>query len=68
MGRRWRREGRDTRVFAEGAFTWQWSVGVNWPEGFLEFDSTGFTQALRGPIITTSRQVLEPHQRQGASA
>ncbi len=27
---------------------WRWRIEVNWPEGFLEFEASGFTQWLVG--------------------
>src|ERR1700741_3140422 len=43
--------------------SWAWTIGVNWPEGFIAFESTGFTQALRAQVITKSEQCLEAHER-----
>jgi hypothetical protein len=43
--------------------SWAWSIGVNWPEGFITFESTRFTQVLRAPLITKSEQYLEPEER-----
>lgn len=60
--------GREKREFAHGGFTWFWSIGVNWPEGFLSFESTGFTKTLRGPAISTSEQLLDSKQRKPAGA
>jgi hypothetical protein len=46
--------------------SWAWTIGVNWPEGFITFESTGFTQTLRAPLITKSEQYLETHERRKA--
>jgi hypothetical protein len=43
--------------------SWAWSIAVNWPRGFITFESIGFTQVLRAPAITKSTQCLEPHER-----
>ena len=43
--------------------SWAWTIGVNWPEGFITFESTGFTQALRAPVVTKAEQCLETHER-----
>lgn len=42
---------------------WSWSIGINCPEGFIAFESTGFTQVLRAPLVTKNEQCLEPHER-----
>jgi len=54
---------REKCEFVNGAFSWRWTIGVNWPEGALSFESSGFTQTLRGPIVSTSEQLLDPKQR-----
>ena len=46
---------------------WAWTIGVNYPEGVISFQSTGFMQVLRGPLVTTSEQFLESSAR-GAGA
>jgi len=42
---------------------WRWSIGVNWPEGVITFESTGFTQTVWGQTVETAQQHLEPRQR-----
>ena len=48
--------------------SWAWSIGVNWPEGFITFESTGFTQVLRAAVITKFEQCLEPEERSSQTA
>ncbi len=42
---------------------WRWRIDVNWPEGFLEFEATGFSQWLVGEIIEQHGQSLRPADR-----
>ena len=54
----------------DSALSWTdaaWTIGVNWPEGFITFESTGFTQVLRAPVITKAEQCLETNERTPAS-
>jgi hypothetical protein len=48
--------------------SWAWTIGVNWPEGFITFESTGFSQTLRAPVITKAEQQLETHERKPLTA
>jgi hypothetical protein len=52
--------GREKLDYPKGS---RWSIGVNWPEGFITFESTGFTQAMWGITVETHRQSLEPRER-----
>jgi hypothetical protein len=47
---------------------WRWSIGVNWPEGFITFESSGFTQMAWGKVVETHRQHLEPRERKEEAA
>ncbi len=47
---------------AHGQF-YRWRIGVNWPEGFLEFEAPGFSQWLVGEIVEQDGQTLDPKQR-----
>lgn len=42
---------------------WRWRIDVNWPEGFLEFEATGFSQWLVGEIVEQEAQCLAPVER-----
>lgn len=45
------------------ATSYRWRIGLNWPEGFLEFDASGFSQWLVGEIVEQDGQTLDPAQR-----
>jgi hypothetical protein len=36
-----------------------WALDVNWPSGRIEFEASGFTQVLVGPVLTQPGQSLE---------
>ena len=42
---------------------WRWRIDINWPEGFLEFESSGFSQWLVGDVVEQDAQLLPPAQR-----
>lgn len=42
---------------------WRWRIDMNWPEGFLEFESSGFSQWLVGDVVAQPMPVLAPAQR-----
>jgi hypothetical protein len=42
---------------------WRWRIDVGWPEGFLEFESSGFSQWLVGDVLEQPAQGLQPAQR-----
>jgi len=46
-----------------GSKYYNWTIGINWPEGKIEFEATGFTQILTGNIIETDQQILTNEQR-----
>jgi len=58
--------GREEHIYPNGFKTFRWSIGVNWPEGALEFIASGFRQTIRGVPITTAEQVPTVAQRRGA--
>ncbi len=41
----------------------RWRIDFNWPEGFLEFDASGFSQWLVGEIVEQDAQTLDRAQR-----
>jgi hypothetical protein len=45
------------------ATSYRWRIALNWPEGFLEFDASGFSQWLVGEIVEQDGQTLDPAQR-----
>ncbi len=46
-----------------GHRSFRWRLPINWPNGVIEFDSSGFTQVLRAAPILVNRQALRPHER-----
>jgi hypothetical protein len=54
---------REPYVFPNGFSSYEWSVGVNWPEGFISFVAKGFTQELRSRPLLVSEQLLSTAQR-----
>ncbi|MFD0725766.1 hypothetical protein [Lysobacter brunescens] len=42
---------------------WRWRIDVGWPEGFLEFESTGFSQWLVGELVEQEAQCLAAADR-----
>ncbi len=42
---------------------WRWRIDVGWPEGFLEFESTGFSQWLVGEVVEQAAQSLAAADR-----
>ena len=51
------REDRDDRG------PWRWRIDVNWPEGFLAFEATGFSQWLVGEVVEQEAQSLQAVDR-----
>jgi hypothetical protein len=45
------------------AYSWQWRLRLNWPNGEITFTSPGFTQQLTGPVVETNSQCLTPAER-----
>jgi len=41
----------------------RWRIKVNWPDGAIIFESSGFTQVLRAAPTTLDRQTLEVIER-----
>ena len=41
-----------------GGRSFRWRFELDWPRGSIRFESPGFTQELRGPIVTTTDQLL----------
>ena len=42
---------------------WRWRIAIDWPEGALEFESTGFSQWLVGEAIAQASPILPPALR-----
>jgi hypothetical protein len=42
---------------------WRWRIDVNWPEGFLTFEATGFSQWLVGEVVEQEAQSLQAVDR-----
>ena len=40
----------------------RWEIGINWPEGVIAFNATGFVQELVGDAVVTDHQRL-PSER-----
>jgi hypothetical protein len=40
-----------------------WVIGLNWPEGEIRFEASGFEQKAWGAVTLGDRQVLAPAQR-----
>jgi hypothetical protein len=40
-----------------------WELEVNWPSGKIEFEASGFTQSLVGPVLTQGGQSLAAKDR-----
>ncbi|MBL8263251.1 MAG: hypothetical protein JNM58_12565 [Xanthomonadaceae bacterium] len=57
------REVEDDAGEREDTGPWRWRIDVNWPEGFLEFEATGFSQWLVGEILKLDGQSLRPADR-----
>ena len=43
-----------------------WKVLVNWPVGDITFEASGYEQRSEGSAVLTSRQHLQPSERNGA--
>jgi hypothetical protein len=53
-------DGRDDR---DDRGPWRWRIDVNWPEGFLAFEATGFSQWLVGEVVEQDAQCLQAVDR-----
>ena len=42
-----------------GQSSYRWSIGINWPEGFIAFSANGFVQELTAESVVTSQQHLQ---------
>jgi hypothetical protein len=40
-----------------------WHVNLNWPKGFIRFESTGFEQSLRAEPVIAKQQLLTAKER-----
>ena len=49
--------------YPNGHAEYKWIMSINWPSGFIEFTSSGFTQRLVGDIVRDSGQSLASEQR-----
>lgn len=57
------RENEDDEGEREDTGPWRWRIDVHWPEGFLEFEATGFSQWLVGEVVEQDGQSLRPADR-----
>ncbi len=46
-----------------GYVRFKWYIQINWPDGLIEFESSGFSQWLVGKPIRQNKQSLEPSRR-----
>jgi hypothetical protein len=53
-------DGRDDR---DDRGPWRWRIDVTWPEGFLAFEATGFSQWLVGEVVEQDAQCLQAVDR-----
>jgi hypothetical protein len=55
---------REPIVYPSGHPAFAWKIELNWPSnGFISFQSPGFTQAARTPAVESDAQCLSPAQR-----
>ncbi|MEW8645103.1 MAG: hypothetical protein AB2563_03315 [Candidatus Thiodiazotropha endolucinida] len=54
---------REDKITANGFKTHIWNIGINWPIGFIEFQSSGFTQNLKAKPIESDTQTLRGSER-----
>jgi hypothetical protein len=48
--------------------SFRWHIDINWPDGTLEFEASGFTQTLLGsPIVKVGVQSLSSEERSSAA-
>ena len=59
---------REAITFVNGNTSYRWKMRVNWPSGFVEFRSPGFTQVVVGTHHQQSSQWLAPSQRNSLGA
>lgn len=53
--------------FSTGYKSFSWSILINWPRGFVEFESPGFTQSLVGKPVIQEHQSLSSEQRENTN-
>jgi hypothetical protein len=54
---------REAVTFPNGYFTFAWNIELNWPSGFITFNSSEFTQSLRMEPIIYDAQYLPLSER-----
>ena len=54
---------REFVEFSTGYTSYQWQILINWPSGYLEFQSPGFTQKLIGKPRQQTGQMLSDDDR-----
>ena len=59
---------RERITFVNGNTSYKWKMQINWPSGFVEFRSPGFTQMTVGEHHLQSSQWLVPSRRKSLSA
>ncbi len=40
-----------------------WKLNLNWPEGYISFEASGYVQTLRGDAVIKDQQVLRGEER-----
>jgi hypothetical protein len=50
-------------IYPNGFKTHTWKIGINWPNGVIEFQASGFTQKLRSSPIESDNQSLRGSER-----
>ncbi|WP_395683162.1 hypothetical protein [Dokdonella sp.] len=59
---------REQVTYPTGYTSFHWRLGINWPNGCMEFRSPGFSQWLTGPRYTQSTQSLDASRRNVATS
>lgn len=59
---------REKRVYPTGYESCKWRLKLNWPDGAIDFDATGFTQILTGKPIESEGQWLSPSERMASQS
>lgn len=54
---------RSQRVNRHGRVVIEWRIGINWPQGDIGFEASGFTQERIGEPVRSRRQDLDASQR-----
>lgn len=60
--------GREEVRYENGQVSWRWTIGVNWPEGSITFESPGFEQKLVGAYGLTGERAPGGNGREAGVA